>query len=114
MGRSRTKKHVVARILTKSHDLQQYWRSGAPAGVANSGLVFEPGAPIPWGSICLVDGVFVEVQAPRWVVHQRLFLPLFERFWRVKSQANGHGNNRRLIVDCDGFSFALVANDGSF
>ena len=48
----------------------------------------------------LLDGVLVEVQAPRWVVQQQLGLS-------------------SSFCDCGlsnlgGYSFALVANDGSF
>ena len=41
-----------------------------PSCVASPGPVFKPWAPIQWDVMCLLDGVFVGVQAPRWVVHQ--------------------------------------------
>ena len=42
------------------------------------------------------------------------FCLFFWWLWSVKSRATNHWNSCRLIVDCDGYSFALVANYGSF
>ena len=43
-----------------------------------------------------------------------LFLSLLLAVLVLKSQVTNHGNSRRFIVHCDGYSFALVVNKGSF
>ena len=64
--------------------------------------------------MCLLDGVLVEVQALRWVVHHRLvFASLLAVLERQITRYN-HGNSRRFVIYCDGYSFGLVANDGLF
>ena len=60
-----------------------------------------------------MDGVFVEVQAPRWVVHQQF---IFASFLAVLAREI---SNHQLweyplqTMICDGYSFAMVANEGS-
>ena len=66
--------------------------------------------------MCLLDGVLTGVQAPPWMVHQQLvFASSFSGYGASNHAPPTMGiSSLRLIIDCDGHSFALEANNGSF
>ena len=101
MGRPRTKKRALDKIIQKSHDSQQHWRSGASPGVANLCLNLGHPSKSKRRIMCFLVGVLVRVQAPRWI-----------------SGASNHapttmGTTIALLSIATTF-FVLVANEGSF
>ena len=62
--------------------------------------------------MCFLDSVPIEVQSPRLVTHRWLVLSSsFCGSGSPNLEPPGHGNSCHIFVNCDSYSFAMVANE---